>query len=87
MNAFRAYFQLKQGLTAGEPSNSNQASVRAFKLNFGGDDNAMGIISVHDSGFMVNGSDAWYSLDGRRLNGKPTQRGIYINNGKKTIIK
>ena len=87
VNACRGYFQLKQGLTAGEPSDSNQASVRAFKLNFGGDDDATGIISVHDSGFMVNGSDVWYTIDGRKLDGKPTQRGIYINNGKKTIIK
>ena len=85
VNAFRGYFQLK-GLTAGEPSNSNQASVRAFNLNFG-DDEATGIISVHDSGFMVNGSDAWYTIDGRKLDGKPTQRGIYINNGKKVVIK
>lgn len=32
-------------------------------------------------------SDVWYSIDGRRLTGKPTQKGVYINNGKKTIIK
>ena len=82
IGAFRAYFQLKQGLTAG-----SQSAVRAFVLNFGDDSNATGIISVHDSGFMVNGSDAWYSLDGRKLSGKPTQRGIYINNGKKVVIK
>jgi hypothetical protein len=36
---------------------------------------------------MVNGSDAWYTLDGRRLSGKPTQKGIYINNSKKVVIK
>ncbi len=29
----------------------------------------------------------WYTLDGRRLAGKPSQRGIYINKGKKIIIK
>ena len=29
----------------------------------------------------------WYTLDGRRLNGKPTQKGIYINNGIKVVIK
>ena len=28
-----------------------------------------------------------YTLDGRRLNGKPTQTGVYIVNGKKTAIK
>ncbi len=31
--------------------------------------------------------DAWYSLDGIRLSEKPTQRGLYINNGKKVLIK
>ena len=29
--------------------------------------------------------DGWYSLDGRRLSGQPTQRGIYIYKGRKTI--
>lgn len=29
----------------------------------------------------------WYSIDGRKLTGKPTTRGIYINNGKKVVIK
>ncbi len=27
----------------------------------------------------------WYTLDGRRLNGQPTQRGLYIVNGKKVV--
>ena len=83
VNACRAYFQLKQGLTAGEPT----SAVRAFVLNFGDDSNATGIISVHDSGFMVNGSDAWFTLDGRRLSAKPSRAGVYINNGKKVVIK
>ena len=29
----------------------------------------------------------WYSLDGRRLNGQPARKGIYIYKGKKTVIK
>ena len=32
-------------------------------------------------------ADAWYTLDGRQLSGKPTQRGVYINNGSKVVIK
>ena len=32
-------------------------------------------------------ADAWYTLDGRKLNGKPTTKGLYIHNGKKVIIK
>ena len=31
--------------------------------------------------------DAWYTLDGRRLIGRPTQRGVYVNNHKKVVIK
>ena len=90
VNAFRGYFQLKQGLTAGEPSNSNQPSVCAFVLNFGDDSNATGIVSAeaNSSLFTLHSSlSEWYTLDGSKLDGKPTQRGIYINNGKKTIIK
>jgi len=29
----------------------------------------------------------WYSLDGRRIVGKPSAKGIYINNGRKVVIK
>ena len=29
----------------------------------------------------------WYTFDGRKLNTKPTEKGIYINKGKKIIIK
>jgi len=32
-------------------------------------------------------SDAWYDLQGRKLNFKPTQKGVYINNGKMRVIK
>lgn len=79
LGACRAYFQLADGITAGDPN----AGVKAFNLTFG---EGTGIISVHDSGFMVNGSDAWYTIDGRKLDGKPTQRGLYFNKGKKTVI-
>lgn len=30
--------------------------------------------------------NAWYSLDGRRLNGKPTVKGLYIHNGHKVAL-
>ena len=32
-------------------------------------------------------NEGYYTLDGRKLSGKPTQRGIYIVNGKKVVIK
>ena len=31
--------------------------------------------------------NAWYSLDGRRQTGKLSTKGIYINNGRKVIVK
>lgn len=29
----------------------------------------------------------WYTLDGRRINGRPAKRGIYIRGGKKYVVK
>ena len=29
----------------------------------------------------------WYDLSGRKLDGKPTQKGLYIHNGKKVVVK
>ena len=80
IGAQRAYFKI------GSEGALLARRLTAFNIDFG-DDETTGIISVHDSGFMVNGSDAWYTLDGRRLNGKPSRAGVYINNGIKVVIK
>ena len=32
-------------------------------------------------------TDGWYTIDGIKLEGEPTTKGIYIVNGKKVIIK
>lgn len=45
-----------------------------------------GIENVQRSAFNVQ-HNMWYTLDGRQLSGKPTQRGLYIINGKKVVIK
>jgi hypothetical protein len=34
-----------------------------------------------------NRNTPYYDLQGRQLNGKPTQKGVYINKGKKIIVK
>ena len=87
INGFRAYFQLK-----GE----SVSLARAFRMSF--DDDATGIVTVlSDEPTTANGT---YTLDGRRIEGQPTQRsaegrlypqglkkGVYIVNGKKTVIK
>ena len=79
----RAVFKLN-GITAGDPSLS--AGVRGIMLNF--DDETTGIqvvIGVNEVGEVSD--DSWYSLDGRRLSGRPTAKGLYIVNGKKMFIK
>ena len=35
----------------------------------------------------VGQTSTWYTIGGQRLNGKPTKPGLYINNGKKVVIK
>ena len=48
-----------------------------------------GISTGIDNGQRSKGfgqRDGWYTIDGRKLSGKPAKKGIYINNGKKAII-
>ncbi len=83
----RAYFRLADGLTAGEPTTAGAQGIKAFALNFE-DDETSGIRSLTPNPSPKGkGSDCWYTLGGRRLTGKPTQKGIYINNGNKVVIK
>ena len=32
-------------------------------------------------------SDVWYDINGRRLSGKPAQRGLYIIGDKKVLVQ
>ena len=45
-----------------------------------------GIVSIDNSQSTID-NDVWFTLNGVRLNGKPTKAGIYIVNGKKVVIK
>ncbi len=49
------------------------------------------VISKDLTGIDTVGVDAksneWYNLNGQKLNGKPAAAGIYINGGKKVIVK
>ena len=44
-------------------------------------------INEHELNESHELSGAWYTLSGVRLNAKPTQKGLYIVNGKKIMIK
>ena len=48
-------------------------------------DQSTGIVNLQTDEKEV--IDKWYSLDGRRLNGKPTKKGLYIKNGQKAVVK
>ncbi len=56
-------------------------------INYG--DGTTDIISLRDgiTEKVSSARDGWYDLQGRRLNGTPQRKGIYIHNGKKTVIK
>lgn len=56
-------------------------------LGFDVDGETTGIISNTDFTDSTDKAGEWYSLDGRKLQGKPTEKGLYIVNGRKVVIK
>lgn len=75
INPFRAYVP-KSNLPAGAKG--------GFSLLFPGDD-TNGIARLTNSDTTEDGT--WYTLSGMRLTAKPTAKGIYVNGGKKVVIK
>ena len=73
LNAFRAYFQL-----------DGEAKAREFVVNFDGETTG---ISNTDRTDYTDKADAWYTVNGVRLSGKPNAKGMYIKNGKKVVVK
>ena len=59
-------------------------TVKLISAN--GETTAIGTLDTK-TGEVTFDSEAWYTLDGVRLSGKPSTKGIYINNGKKVVIK
>lgn len=52
------------------------------------EDGATGIATMESGqGISDDGAGAWYTLDGRRLAGKPAQKGIYVHQGRKEVIR
>ena len=76
LGANRAYLQV--------PTSFITASAREVDIVF--DEDATGITTNFTN---ITNSDEWYDLQGRPIaNGqKPTAKGLYIVNGRKTVIK
>jgi hypothetical protein len=91
INACRSYFQLN-GIEAG---NLPATNVRLFF----GDDGSAGVSPATGSAGITTtnytnytNSDEWFTLDGRKIvnsqsSNRKLPKGVYINNGRKTVIK
>lgn len=44
-------------------------------------------IKTIDNGEPTVDNGAWYTIDGTRLQGEPTMKGIYVRGGKKVVVK
>ena len=66
--------------------NNTPASI-PFRRSIDG--NGEGTTSIDNLNVNDNLNDneaTWYDLNGRKLNGKPAQKGIYIKNGRKVVV-
>jgi len=62
--------------------NNTPASIPFRRSIDGNGEGTTGIDNLN-----VNDNEAtWYDLGGRKLNGKPAQKGVYIKNGKKVVV-
>lgn len=57
------------------------AAARSLSIVFG---DATGVRSIDNGQLTI---DNWYDLNGRKLDGMPTKKGIYIMNGRKVVIR
>ena len=78
LGAQRAYFKLGSGEALAR-------QLTSFNIDFG--DESTGIVSISKESGSQGASTGWFTLDGRRLDGKPSRAGVYINNGNKVVIK
>ena len=86
-----------RGLTRGAAADEEMPQRITVKLvSASGETTAIGTLDTTTGEVSFN-SEAWYTLDGVKLSGKPSSKGIYIrstsgrlqgkNNGKKIVIK
>ena len=62
-------------------ASSTDAALKIYGIEFLRDETTAIGASLNDNGKMIN--DSYYSIDGVKLQGEPTKKGIYIYKGKK----
>ena len=75
-----------RGLTRAAATDNLPQSITVRLVSRNGETTAIGEIDT-TTGELSFDSESWYTLDGVRLSGKPSKKGLYINNGKKVIVK
>ncbi len=68
------------GARSSEPTGLPE-SISVVLVNADGTTTEIGTITRSE------GEGAWYSFDGLKLDSKPSKKGMYINNGKKVVVK
>ena len=77
LKCFRCHFYV--------PANDGELSARSIVVDFGdGETTEIGTINNNRETIANN---QWYTLDGRKLTGKPTTKGVYIHNGRKEVVR
>lgn len=59
-------------------------TITVVLLSSSGETTGIGTLDTKTGDITLDG---WYTMDGRKLEGKPTKKGLYINNGRKIVIK
>ena len=88
ISPFRAYLKYTapssaRSVTRGE-ADELPARITVRLIGANGDTTAIGTMDTRTGEISF---DSWYTLDGTRLSGKPSAKGVYVNNGKKIVIK
>jgi hypothetical protein len=81
LGSFRAYFKL------GEDGAASAREITDFNITFDEQGTQNGIGHTEITEITEKAAAAWYDMQGRKLNAKPTQKGLYIYKGKKVAIK
>lgn len=76
--ANRAYLRLPSSLVG---------DTKVVKLWWGNEEVSPIATSISEATQDKIQSDEWFTIEGIKLNGKPTEKGIYIRNGRKVILK
>ena len=78
-------FQNARSMTRGAASTEElPQTITVVLLSSSGETTAIGTLDTKTGDITLDG---WYTMDGRKLEGKPTKKGLYINNGRKIVIK